>query len=50
MSDLINRFADWLKRPYSAEMSAFGWFAFFGLLIIIIGLWATIIRKIETAA
>lgn len=41
------KFREWLKRPYSDEMSAFGWFAFAGLLIIIGWLWSTILRKIE---
>lgn len=50
MADMLSNFADWLRKPYSEDMSAFGWFAFFGLVIIVIGLWATIIRKIETVA
>lgn len=47
MKDFFGRFDDWLKRPYSSDMSALGWFAFFGLLIIISWLWSTVLRKID---
>lgn len=41
------KFTEWLKRPYSDEMSVVGWFMFFGLVMVITFLWSTILRKIE---
>lgn len=42
----VTKFHEWLKRPYSEEMSAMGWFLFAGLLLIIGWGWSTIIRKL----
>jgi len=46
MTDWVVKFHEWLKRPYSEEMSAMGWFLFAGLLLIIGWAWSTIIRKL----
>lgn len=46
MSDVVSKFYEWLKRPYSEEMSAIGWFMFMGLLLVIGFMWSTIVRKL----
>jgi len=46
VGDWTAKFQEWLKRPYSEEMSVTGWFLFAGLLIVIGWLWSTIVRKI----
>lgn len=45
--DWVGKFTDWLERPYDDKMSAFGWFAFAGLLLIIGWMWSTILKKID---
>lgn len=45
MDAVIGRFADWLKQPYRDDMSAFGWFAFIGLTIVIATAWSGAIRR-----
>ena len=47
MQDLAGSFADWVRRPYAEDMSAFRWFLFIGLLILILVLWRTVIDKIS---
>lgn len=45
----MNFFKDWLKQPFSPDMTAGGWFAFFGLLIVISVLWSFTLRHIREA-
>lgn len=42
----MQAFKDWLGRPYQAEMDAFHWFLFFGLLIAISVLWGLALRTV----
>lgn len=42
-------FKSWLAQPFSADMSAGGWFAFFGLLIVISVLWSFTLKHIREA-
>lgn len=42
-------FSNWFKQPFSADMSAAGWFAFFGLLIVISVLWSFTLTHIREA-
>lgn len=38
-----DKFKTWAARPFSVDMSAAEWFAFFGLLIVIAALWNVIL-------
>lgn len=49
MNDFIVRFGEWLRRPFSPDMSAAGWFMFFGLLVIISIAWAVIMNRLVGA-
>jgi hypothetical protein len=40
---IFQGFKNWLATPFQANMSAFGWFAFFGLLIVISVLWSFVL-------
>jgi hypothetical protein len=44
-----NDFRDWLRQPFSADMSAVQWFLFWGLLIVIAYLWAVVLGHIKRA-
>lgn len=46
VTDFFNRFVQWVKRPYDNEMSAFDWFLFLGLVIVIIFAWRSILNKV----
>ena len=46
---LWGRFEDWLKKPYSDDMSVTGWFAFLALLSILAFLWSRVLRLIATS-
>jgi hypothetical protein len=43
---LFDRFKDWLKKPYSEDMSVAGWFAFLALVSILAFLWSRVLRLI----
>lgn len=43
----MERFADWIKKPYSEDMSAGGWFLFLGLLIVLSVVWSLILRSLK---
>lgn len=43
---LLTRLGSWLKRPYSDDMSAAGWFAFLGLIAVLAYLWSRVLRAI----
>lgn len=47
---LAQRFGEWLKKPYSDDMSVSGWFAFLGLLILLSFLWTRVLRMIASVA
>lgn len=38
-------FSDWWKQPFSANASASSWFIFTGFILIVIWLWAVILRE-----
>ena len=38
-------FINWWKQPFNASASAGGWFLFTGLILIVIYLWARILRE-----
>ena len=42
----MDTFRDWLSRPFSADMDAFHWFLFFGLIIAISILWGFALRTV----
>lgn len=42
----MDRFKQWLNQPFDAEMDAFHWFLFFGLLIAISILWGFALRAV----
>lgn len=42
----MQRFYDWMRQPFSADMDAFHWFLFFGLLIAISILWGFALRTV----
>ena len=46
MTEFFSRFNEWLKRPYSSEMTVLDWFLFVGLLAVTIFIWTKLIRKV----
>ena len=44
------RFGEWIKHPYSDNMSVGGWFAFLGLLIVLSFLWSRVLRMVASVA
>ena len=42
----VERFAEWLRKPYSDDMNVGGWFAFLGLIFLLTMAWAGIVRKL----
>lgn len=44
--NIFTEIHDWSKKPYSAEMSLKGWFAFIGMLLVVTIMWHQIIRFI----
>jgi hypothetical protein len=47
---MVEKFKAWFAKPYDDNMSASGWFLFFGLLIVISVLWSLVIREIKEVA
>lgn len=47
---LTARFGEWLKKPYSDDMSVGGWFAFLGLLLVLSFLWTRVLRMVASVA
>lgn len=45
-----DRVKQWVKKPYSDEMSVTGWFMFLGLLAVLTYLWTRILRAIAVNA
>lgn len=45
----MDNFKQWLNQPFSADMDAFHWFLFFGLLIAISILWGFALRTVALA-
>lgn len=43
---MLTRLGAWLKRPYSDDMSTWGWFAFLGLIAVLAFLWTRVLRVI----
>lgn len=46
----MDHFKDWLKQPFSADMSAAGWLAFMTLLLGIAVLQGFVLKHIREAA
>lgn len=46
---LNERFAAWVKKPYSDDMSVAGWFAFLALISILAFLWSRVLRLIAAS-
>lgn len=46
MNGLLKNFTDWIKEPYSDDMTVLDWFLFVGLLLLIIWVWSRILRKV----
>lgn len=46
MGSLISWVRDWWARPFNSAGSAFDWFLFVGLLLIIMVIWQQILRHI----
>lgn len=44
----MDTFRTWLNQPFSADMDAFHWFLFFGLIIAISILWGFALRTVAT--
>lgn len=40
---------DWMARPFNADMDAFHWFLFFGLLIFVMALWRFVLSHMKGA-
>lgn len=43
---VVESFRTWLRQPFSADMDAFHWLLFFGLLIAISILWGFALRTV----
>lgn len=46
----FEQFAEWTKKPYSDDLTVFGWFLFIGLVMVLTFLWASLIGQIKRAA
>ncbi len=44
---MLDEFKNWANKPFSVDMTALQWFAFFGLLIAINLGWYIIMREIR---
>lgn len=44
---IVDSFKAFLKQPFSADMDAFHWFLFFGLIIAISILWGFALRTVQ---
>lgn len=47
---LIGSLADYAAHPFKNDMSLTGWFAFTGLIVVFIIIWASILKAIKDAA
>lgn len=43
---IAEKFKTFLARPYAEDMDAWGWFAFFGLIVVISLAWGIILKHI----
>lgn len=43
----IERFAAWMRRPFSGDMDAVHWFLFLGLILIAVFLWSRIMHYVN---
>lgn len=44
---MVSSFKAWLDQPFQSNMSAFKWFCFFGLLVVIATTWKLILGTLE---
>lgn len=45
---MLAKLKAWVAQPYSSGMSAAGWTAMVGLLLVSIMLWSMVLKRIET--
>lgn len=43
---MLDGFRAFLKRPFDPSMDAWGWFLFFGLLIVITTIWQMVLARV----
>jgi hypothetical protein len=48
-SGLFGNIRDFVEQPFKPDMSAFGWFKFYGLLLVIAVMWHMVIRAYTNA-
>lgn len=46
MDGIVQDFMAWIREPYSDDMTVLDWFLFIGLILLIIWVWARILRKV----
>jgi hypothetical protein len=46
---MLKSFGEWWHKPYDAEMSATRWALFLLFLIVVAGLWASVINMMKKA-
>lgn len=46
MREFFDGFGEWVKRPYSPDMTVLDWLLFVGLLVTAIFVWTQLIRKV----
>jgi hypothetical protein len=46
---ILSNFTAWLKQPFETGMPVWRWFAFVGLLIVILAAWRSILMNLENA-
>ena len=44
---MIDHLTAWLRQPYSEDMTAGGWFLFFGMFIVMAVAWSLILKSLK---
>jgi hypothetical protein len=44
----LERLTQWLKQPFSTDQNATSWFLFTGMIIVMLALWAVIIKDLRS--
>jgi hypothetical protein len=47
VANVTQSFSNWIKQPFNSNMSAGGWFLFFGLIGAISVAWALILKDLK---
>lgn len=45
---MLNTLSSWFNQPYAPNMSAKGWFAMVGLILVSLMLWGMVLRRLES--